>query len=53
MIVFDTVYNPESTLLLKEAQVARLPDRHRRRDVHSPGGAAVSFVHRARKRRKR
>ena len=46
MIVFDTVYNPESTLLLEGSQVARLPHRDRRRDVHPPGGAAVHAVHR-------
>ena len=41
MIVFDTVYNPESTLLLEGSPLARLPHRDRRRDVHPPGGAAV------------
>ena len=46
MIVFDTVYNPESTLLLKEATLAWLQDRDGRRDVHPAGRASVLVVHR-------
>ena len=30
---------------LEGSQVARLPHRHRRRDVHPPGGAAVHALH--------
>ncbi len=46
MIVFDTVYNPESTLLLEGSPLARLPDRDGRRDVHPAGGSCSSSVHR-------
>ena len=52
MIVFDTVYNPESTLLLKDARSHGCRIGDGRRDVHPPGGAAVPAVHRARKRPK-
>ncbi len=41
MVVFDTVYNPENTLLIKDARSAELHDDHRRRDVRPPGVLAV------------
>ena len=45
MTVFDTVYNPEQTLLIKEARRQTLCGRHRSRHVRSPGRAAVPVLH--------
>ena len=53
MIVFDTVYNPESTLLLKEARVARLQNRHAAWRCSSARPRCSSCCSPARKRPKR
>ncbi len=45
MIVFDTVYNPENTLFLKQAQAAFLPHNFRHRNVRAAGRAAVRILH--------
>ena len=47
MVVFDTVYNPENTLLVKEARSDRLPDRDRRRHVRPAGGDPVPHLARS------
>ena len=46
LVVFDTVYTPEQTLLIKEARTRGCPRHHRRGAVRPPGGAAVRAVHR-------
>ena len=46
MVVFDAVYNPENTLLIKDARVANCTRRHRRRHVRPPGLPAVQALHR-------
>ncbi len=45
--VFDTIYTPETTLLIREARDPRLRHHHRRGHVRPPGGPAVRAVHRA------
>ncbi len=52
LVVFDTVYTPETTLLVKEAAVARLSRHHRRRAVRPPGRPAIQAVHPARAARR-
>ena len=42
---------PRVDVALEGSPVPRLPDRHRRRDVHSPGRAAIHAVHRPRSAR--
>ena len=46
MVVFDTVYNPENTLLIKDARSQSCTVVTRRRDVRPPGLPAVQAVHR-------
>ena len=48
MVVFDTVYHPENTMLLKLARERQAAGRHRRRHVRPPGGPPVQALHRAR-----
>ena len=45
MIVFDTVYNPENTLFLKQGRRALLPHDFRDRNVRAAGRAAVRILH--------
>ncbi len=46
LTVFDTVYTPETTLLVKEARDRGCYGRHRGGAVRAPGGVAVPAVHR-------
>ena len=46
MTVFDTIYRPETTLLIREARTPRLPHHHRRGHVRPPGREADRAVHR-------
>ena len=46
MIVFDVVYNPENTMLVKDARKPQLHGGDRRRHVRPPGLRPVPVVHR-------
>ena len=44
--VFDTIYTPETTLLIREARARGCDTHHRRGHVRPPGGPADRTVHR-------
>ena len=41
LTVFDTIYTPETTLLIREAQEARLPRADRSRHVRPPAARSI------------
>ena len=47
LVVFDTIYHPENTMMLKLARERGLQDGHRRGHVPPPGGPPVQALHRA------